>query len=268
LWQKGDVLDNKYRIEESLGEGGFGTTYKALQILSNSWVAIKTPHDYLKRDGEYEKYVQRFYQEAETLRKLTHPHIVPIRDLFILDNLPYLVIDFIAGDNLWDLVQKQGAKPEAEIVEYISQIGSALSLVHSHGLVHRDATPSNIMLAKTGEAILIDFGLVGEVSLSQVSSKAMGNPAFVPCEQWRGRRSPTVDIYTLAASCYYGVTGQVPQWNEEDELILPKVLNPQISQRLNLAISQGMALRAKDRPQTMVQWLELLFSDQLVGCGR
>ena len=264
MWQKGHKLQGKYRIEEKLGEGGFGITYKAKHIELDGWVVIKTPNARLKEDTEYLKFVQRFKKEAKTLYKLgqeRHPHIVRVNDLFVEGDLPCLVMDFLEGENLYQRVQTSGALSEEEVVGYIRQIGSALSLVHRYGLVHRDAHPGNIMLPRPEEAILIDFGLVGEIFPTTMSSKAMGNPAFASNEQLRGTgREPTVDIYTLAAYCYYGVTGRLPQFNENEELILPKQINPHISHSLNQAISRVMALLPKNRPQTMAEWLELLES--------
>lgn len=264
MWQKGHELQGQYRIEKKLGEGCFGITYKAKHILLADWVVIKTPNATSKGDPEYAKFVKQFHKKALTLHQLgqaRHPHIVRVSNFFLEGDLPCLVMDFIEGEDLYQRVQRKGALPEEEVVGYIRQIGSALNLIHSYQLVHRDATPLNIMLPQPGEAILIDFGIMGEISPTQMSSKAMGNRAFASNEQLRGTgRKPTVDIYTLAASCYYGVSGRVPQFNDDEELILPQQLNPRISDTLNQAIARGMARLAKNRPQTMASWLELLES--------
>ncbi len=176
MWPRGYELQGKYRIERKLGEGVFGITYKAKHILLGDWVVIKTSNARLKGETGGSKFVKRFYKEAKTLHQLEqerHSHIVRVRDFFLERKLPCLVMDFIAGENLDQRVQRQGALPEGEVVGYIRQIGSALSLVHGYGLVHRDTTPVNIMLPQPGEAILIDFGIVGEISPTQKSSKAI-----------------------------------------------------------------------------------------------
>ncbi len=275
MWQQGRKLQQgKYCIEKKLGEGGFGIVYKAKQIglgLDN-WVVIKTPNPLKKKEPkEYIEIVRRFKKEARNLSKLIperHPNIVRVRDSFLEKNLrwlfwqedvPCLVMDFLEGENLEQRVKRLGALSEEEVVGYIRQIGEALSVIHSkYQLVHRDVKPSNIMLPRPGEAILIDFGIVGGISPDKKSSIIMGTRHFAAPEQLNGTGGgPTVDIYALAASCYYGVTGRIPEFKK---LILPKQLNSHISDRLIQAIRQGMAPWPEDRPQTMAEWLELLDS--------
>lgn len=267
-WAKGQQLQNgKYIIEEMLGRGGFGITYKARHTQLNQDVVIKTPDETLKLDPEYPKYVQRFIQEGRVLAQLCkepHPHIVRVIDLFPEEDTYCLVMDFIEGESLYDRVRRKGRLPEAEAVKYIREIGSALIEVHKANLVHRDVHPGNIMLRSSGKAVLIDFGISGEMFPTTMTSKHFGNKAFAPYEQQRkGSRHPTVDIYTLAASLYYGLTSQLPT-NSFDrkydgiELKSPKQLVPSISDGLNQAILRGMALEAQDRPQSVQEWLQLL----------
>jgi len=270
VWVAGEPLQGgEYIIENKLGEGGFGITYKALYVPLNQPVVIKTLNESLQNDPEYPKYVQRFINEGQRVAKLSanpHPSIVRVSNLFEENGLPCLVMDFIEGESLFDLVQRRKALPESEAVEYILQIGSALVVVHQAGLVHRDAHPNNIMLQSNGRAVLIDFGIAGETASSQISSKIFANQAFAPYEQIYGKhtsRKPTVDIYTLAASLYYAVTAQVPTSSLEQKLhnvplIPPQQHNQNLSDKLNRAILKGMKLEAKNRPQSMQQWLKLL----------
>lgn len=176
-----------------------------------------------------------------------------------------LVMDFVPGENLFEAVKRRGALPEAEIVRCIRQIGEALVVVHHAGLVHRDAHPGNIMLRSNGKAVLIDFGIAKELVPKTLSSKGIaGHEGFAPYEQMsRGSRDPTVDVYCLVATLYYGVTGQRPTTSlarklDNTFLIPPKQINPSISDQLNQAILKGMALEAKDRPQSMQVWLTML----------
>jgi len=270
VWLAGEPLQGgKYIIEHKLGEGGFGITYKALYVPLHQQVVIKTLNESLQNDREYPKYVQRFINEGQRVAKLAaspHPSIVRVSELFRENGLPCLVMDFIEGESLFDLVQRRKALPESEAVEYILQIGSALTVVHQAGLVHRDAHPSNILLQSNGRAVLIDFGIAGETTSSKKSSKIFANKAFAPYEQISGKhnsRKPTVDIYTLAASLYYAATGQVPTSSLEQKLhntplIPPQQHNQHLSDQLNRAILKGMKLEAKQRPQSMEEWLRLL----------
>ncbi|PHK46642.1 serine/threonine protein kinase, partial [Nostoc linckia z16] len=268
-WIAGQQLQGgKYVIEQVLGQGGFGITYKALHVELNQTVVIKTPNEYLSHDPEYEKYIDRFIQEGRILARLSedpHPHIVGVIDLFREGAIHCLVMDFVEGENLFEAVRRRGALPEAEIVPCIRQIGEALSVVHQAGLVHRDAHPGNIMVRRNGKAVLIDFGIAKELLPKTLSSKGIaGNEGFAPYEQMsRGSREPTVDVYCLAATLYYAVTGQRPTTSlarklDNASLTAPKQISPSISNRLNQAILKGMALEANDRPQSMEAWLNML----------
>jgi serine/threonine-protein kinase len=268
-WTAGQRLQGgKYVIDQVLGRGGFGITYKALHVELNRTVVIKTPKEDPSHDPEYDKYVERFIKEGQILARLSqdpHPHIVGVIDLYREGNIPCLVMEFVKGENLFEAVSLRGALPEAEIVSCISQIGEALMVVHQAGLVHRDVHPKNIMLRTNGKAVLIDFGIAKQVVPSNESSTNKdGHNAFAPYEQKvRGSRDLTVDIYSLAATLYYGVTGQRPTTSlarklENTSLTPPKQINPSISDRLNQAILKGMALEAKDRPQSMQVWLAML----------
>jgi serine/threonine-protein kinase len=227
---------------------------------------IKTPNEDVKSDPDYAKYVDRFIKEGRMLAQLSndpHPHIVRISDLFREGDTHCLVMDFIPGESLWHLVGCRGALPETEAVEYIRQIGSALSVVHQQNLVHLDVTPHNIMVRNNGKAVLIDFGIAADMSPPSTLSRSFGNQAFVPYELRKGKRHPSVDIYCLAASLYYAVTRQCPAKSFERkydgiELNAPKQLVPSISDGLNKAILKGMALEAQDRPQLVQEWLQLL----------
>ncbi|MFN6536866.1 MAG: serine/threonine protein kinase [Nostoc sp. EkiNYC01] len=268
-WTTGQRLQGgKYVIEQVLGRGGFGITYKALHVELNQTVVIKTPNEYLSHDPEYEKYIERFIQEGRILALLSqdpHPHIVGVIDLFKEGSIHCLVMDFVPGENLFETVRRRGTLPEAEIVPCICQIGEALAVVHKAGLVHRDAHPGNIMLRSNDKAVLIDFGIAKELLPKTLSSTGnAGNRGFAPYEQMtRGSREPTVDVYCLAATLYYAVTGQNPTTSlarrvDDVPLTPPKQIISGISDQLNKAILKGMALEAKDRPQSMQVWLAML----------
>lgn len=269
VWVKGHQLQNgKYVIEEVLGQGGFGITYKALNTEINQYIVIKTPNEYLKHDPDYDKYVKRFIKEGLTLAKLSqdpHPHIVRIHKFFQEEDTYCLVMDFVDGENLFQMVRRRGRIPEKEAVKYIQQIGAALEDFHRVGAVHRDAHPGNIIIGIDGNAILIDFGIAKElIPTTQTSTGNAGNEGFAPYEQlYKGSREITVDIYCLAATLYFILTGERPSNSitrklDNTHLITPRDIVSSISKGVNEAIIQGMALEAKDRPQTMQEWLDML----------
>ncbi|MBD2292526.1 serine/threonine protein kinase [Anabaena sphaerica FACHB-251] len=276
VWQQGYKLQGgRYVIEKVLGEGGFGITYQAQHTLLKQWVVIKTPNESLKNDSEYPNYVKRFIQEGRKLAKLSqqpHPNIVRVTELFQESETYYLVMDFLPGESLFNIVKKKGSLRELEAVGYIKQIGEALIFVHQQGLVHRDAHPGNIMVQKNGKAVLIDFGIAGEIMPQDgyFTSHHPANIAFAPYEQMGGNRQVTIDVYTLAASLYYAVTGKRPESSLDRKLYNKPLISPNkyvvgISDGLNLAILKGMSLEAENRPQSMREWLRLLpdFSNQV-----
>ncbi|MEG3889418.1 serine/threonine-protein kinase [Microcoleus sp. Z1_A1] len=266
LWTPGQILKTRpFRIDTILGMGGFGMTYKATHLQLNYQIVLKTPNLSLQNDPEYANFVRRFIREGQILAKFcqnAHPGIVRISDLFEEKGLHCLVRDLIVGQSLFDTVRQRGRLPDTEAVAIIRQIGEALSDVHQAGIVHRDAHPGNIMLRPNGQAVLIDFGLASELMPTIISSRHPHNPAFAPWEQHiEGSGKPTVDIYTLAASLYYAVTGKVPTASLNRHFrneALPPAKDFGVKDWVSLAIEKGMASEAEKRPQSMQDWLSYL----------
>ncbi|MFM6863115.1 MAG: GUN4 domain-containing protein, partial [Dolichospermum sp.] len=156
----------------------------------------------------------------------------------------------------------KGIFSESIAINYIKQIADALSLCHQNGMIHRDAHPGNMILRENSNTvILIDFGLAGNVNSQSINQAA--NMAFAPWEQMlETEKSVTIDVYTLAASLFYLVTGDTPipslaRKMLNNELIEPKRINSRISDRLNQAIVKGLELEPKNRPQSMKEWVGL-----------
>ncbi|VXD15261.1 Serine/threonine protein kinase [Planktothrix serta PCC 8927] len=266
-WTPGYQLRQRpYVIERILGQGGFGITYKAKHLQLDHQVVLKTPNAGLQNDPEYPKYVQRFIQEGKTLAKLcqnSHPHIVRVSDLFEENGLHCLVMDLIVGQSLWEFVQTKGRLSEADAVNIIRQIADALVMIHNAGIIHRDAHPGNIMLRNNTSAVLIDFGLAAEIKRKLLTSKHPANLNFAPYEQFlEGSGEPTVDVYCLAASLYYAITGQLPTKaltrKLKNQALIPPNKIVKISDKINDAILKGLGLEPEKRPQTMAEFLRLL----------
>lgn len=266
VWTPGQTLRARpYRIETKLGEGGFGITYKARHLQLNHQVVIKTPNASLQYHPEYPNFVRRFIKEGQTLAKLSqnpHPAIVRVSDLFEENGLHCLVMDLVAGQSLFDAVQQRGRLPETEAVGIIRQIAEALVTVHQAGIVHRDAHPGNIMLSPNGQAVLIDFGIATELIAMVATPLHPCNPAFAPWEQHiEGSGKPTVDIYALAASLYFAVTGQLPTPSLQryyKNVPLKPAKDFGVKDWVHLAIEKGMASDPQKRPQSMRDWLSYL----------
>jgi eukaryotic-like serine/threonine-protein kinase len=288
-WEPGTVLKNApYKIEEVLStSGGFGITYKAIHVYLGTTVVIKTPLDKHRKDKNYPYFVSCFVKEGKNLERVAqqqHPHIVRVREFFYEDKDPCLVMNYIEGETLHDLVERDGAIPEEVVVPLIMTIAESLVRLHELGLVHRDATPANIVVNKNYEPTLIDFGIAVNILPHDSSSSianVSGHPKFAPCEQLNPSdedvdpqiyRDPKLDIYCLAATLYFAITAKEPKTatarqislngKRKDNLIEPIKINSEISDRVNRAILHGMQFYPVDRPATMQQWIEILQGDR------
>jgi serine/threonine-protein kinase len=257
-------------IESILGQGGFGITYKARHSDFKFPVVLKTPNPSFKGEQNFFKYLQQFKKEGKILVDISvdePPNIVRASELLEEDGIPWLIMDYIQGKNLYELVSQEGKVSEEIAVNYIRPIAEALKKCHHLGIIHRDIRPRNIVVRERSDIpVLLDFGLAVELGIKSTSKPAYR--LFSPWEQQtQGEKAPTLDIYALAASLYYLVTGETPTPSfmrklENYELVPPKELNSTISEDLNLAILMGMAVEQKDRPQSIEEWLMLFPSEE------
>ncbi|GAB4210641.1 MAG: hypothetical protein OHK0012_01410 [Synechococcales cyanobacterium] len=266
-WSPSQTLqDGRYRLERTLGMGGFGITYLAWDNRRLERVVIKTLNAEVQADAEFPRYQRDFLNEALRLAKCQHPHIVQVHELIEEDGLWGMVMEYIPGQTLATLVQHEGALAEADALCYVQQIGAALMEVHAHGLLHRDVKPVNILVRPDRQqAVLIDFGLARDFAPNTLQQHtSYGTDGFAPIEQYNPmeKRGAFTDVYALAATLYVLVTGIVPLCASVRAvgrtLDPPRRLNPSLSPWLNDAILRGMALRPEDRPQTIADWLGYL----------
>ncbi|MBE9067216.1 serine/threonine protein kinase [Leptolyngbya cf. ectocarpi LEGE 11479] len=256
------LQNGKYTIQDELGRGGFGVTYRAIRHPLNQRVVIKTLH-YSERTPELARQLQQFEAEARRLAQCQHPNIVKVTDFFVEAGQPYLVMDFIPGQPLSALIFPRRPLSEERALHYIRQIAQALQTVHGQGLLHRDVKPQNIMI-DDGNAILIDFGIARELVSGQTQTHTnLVSEGYAPLEQYlpKARRSAASDVYGLAATLYSAVTGEVPVASvvrSHHPLPPPRQLNPHLSPGTEQAILQGMALKLAERPQSIATWLRLL----------
>lgn len=264
-WDPGTLLQSgRFRIEQILGEGGFGVTYLAWDNRRLQRVVIKTLNDELQQDPDFGHYQQDFLNEALRLAKCHHPHVVRVYEVFAEGELWGMVMEYIPGQTLAARVQAQGALPIEEALLYIRQIGSALHSVHELGLLHRDVKPVNILVRQDRqEAVLIDFGLSRDFAPNtpQVHT-TFGTDGYAPPEQYSPmeKRGAYTDVYALAATLYTLLTGIVPLCAPVRllgrSLDTPRRLNPAIPSAINASIIAGMTLKPEDRPQTVQAWLD------------
>lgn len=255
----------KYTLEQELGRGGFGITFKATHHYLGQPVVIKTLNDSVRQHPRFAEFESKFQDEARRLALCVHPNIVRVSDFFIEDLRPYMVMDYIPGKTLGDIVWTGKLLSETLALHYIRQIGAALKVVHQKGLLHRDIKPQNIMLREgTTDVVLIDFGIAREFTPGATQTHTnMVSEGYAPLEQYlpQGKFTPATDVYGLAATLYSLVTGQVPiqaLLRDRYPLPEPRTLQPQLSVACNQGILRGMALDIRYRPSTIDDWLSLL----------
>ncbi len=255
----------KYLLQEEIGRGFSGITYKAINQTNDQIVVIKTFHSNSSQLNQASDIRTKFLNEAHRLLECSHPNIIPYREFFSDNGMPYLVMDYVPGKTLDKIVLPDNPLSETTAIAYIRQVGEALKVVHNNGLLHRDVKPQNLILRQDNQKIiLIDFGLSRNVSWGSVQTHTnFVSDGYAPIEQYllKTKRTPATDIYGLAATLYTLVTAQIPvaaTLRHRLPLESPQKIRPELSEHLCLAIMKGMELELEERPTSVNEWLNLL----------
>ena len=301
--KSGATLQGKsytYTIQKVLGQGAFGITYLAntqVEISGalgeiNTTIQVAIKEFFMKeingredntvtsgsKGGVYDKYKQKFAREAENLSKLHHPNIVKVLEYFEANNTVYYAMEYVEGGNLDKYIEQKDGLPEAECVKYAKQIGSALSYMHAHKMLHLDLKPGNVMLRKNGDAVLIDFGLSKQYDESgnpeTSTTVGGGTPGYAPLEQsdyHEGKGFPiTMDVYALGATMYKMLTGvRAPEASAilNDGFPAYELQRHQVSDEMIAHIAKAMSPMKKDRPQSVKEFLEELGGEETTSNG-
>ena len=291
------ALPPGYRIEEYelvrvLGSGGFGITYLGYDHHLDKAVAIKEylPNDLAVRGdnhsvlpkstqdkADYEWGLARFLNEAQTLARFDHRHIIKIHRFFRAHGTGYSVMEYAEGETLSELLQRKGTLTEAELKRILFPILDGLEAVHQADFLHRDIKPGNIVIRDDGSPVLIDFGSARQAVVSKSRSvTAIVTPGYAPIEQYsaKGHQGPWTDIYGLGAVCYRCLTGTPPddatERLREDPLVpAARRCEGKASASLLGAIDRALRVDEGERPQTIAAWRKML-SDKMVtpACRR
>ncbi|MBD1861498.1 MULTISPECIES: serine/threonine-protein kinase [Trichocoleus] len=255
----------KYTLEQELGRGGFGITFKAIHRYLGQPVVIKTLNESMRQQPNYAEFELKFQDEARRLALCVHPNIVRLSDFFIEDDRSYMVMDYIPGPTLEAVVFPDHPLPEAIAVHYMRQISEALKVVHRNGMLHRDIKPQNIILRQnTQEVVLIDFGIAREFTPGVTQTHtSMISSGYAPIEQYvsNEKRTPATDVYGLAATLYALLTAQIPVASilrDRQQMPAPRDVRPELSPAVNQAVMRGMAVEVRYRPATVDEWLAML----------
>jgi serine/threonine-protein kinase len=289
------LLHGAYEVLQALGKGGFAITYLCQDKHLDRLVAIKEFLPLMSsRRGSKVRFPDamtpsaqqeaklKFLTEARVLSRLQHPNVVRVHSLFEENNTAYMVMEFLNGRSLAQVLAERGKLPEPEAIGYVEKIGEALAAVHDANFIHRDVKPENIILCGAAEdaadgssgptrPVLLDFGLnheleqganYGTVRLSD--HIRFGTPGYAPPEQY-GRQlghGSYTDIYALGATLYHLLTGEVPVDAPERtygvELPSPRALVPNISRKTDEAVMWTLQLQHDNRPQNVRDFLHTL----------
>ena len=264
----GQMLQGRYRIEIELGRGGFGAVYRAWDSNLNRWCAVK---ENLQISTEAER---QFAREATVLANISHPNLPRVIDhFFITDQGQYLVMDFVEGQDLASLVERQNTVSLDQGLKWISQVADALVYLHSLDtpIFHRDIKPANIRITPKGQAMLVDFGLV-KISephaQTTVGARAI-TPGYAPPEQYgRGSTDARTDVYALAATLYRVLSGKEPPESVQrlSGAAIPPLsqINPSIPAYIGKVIEHAMALDPGQRYQSTAEFKNALTEGQTV----
>lgn len=257
--EKGRVLADRYELKELIGQGGMADVYLAYDDILKREVAVKILRSSLTGDPIY---ITRFHREARAAASLCHRNIVEIYDVGEEDDLYYIVMEYVRGQTLKELINKRGALHYVEAVDIMKQVASATALAHSMGIVHRDLKPQNILVTDSGIVKIADFGIASIQSLSQVTQTdtIMGSLHYLAPEIARGEKAtPQSDIYALGVLFYELLRGDVPFNGESpvnialkhmrDEIPSVRAYNPAIPQSVENIIIKATAKNTNNRYQ-------------------
>lgn len=275
-----------YEVRGLLGVGGFGITYRALDLHLKHHVALKEffPVELAKR-GERQKLEPRtplladlfafgkrfFLEEARTLARFKHPNIVRVLSFFQANNTAYFAMDFEVGQNLKRILTSKGRLEEDELIELLHPLLNGLETMHGQGFIHRDIKPGNIYVRKSGVPVLLDFGAALRPEHGAASvGRTMLTPGYAPPEQYDRSTllGPWTDIYGMAAVLHCAVSGTKPvesiirkaaQESSHSDPLLPaaEIGKDAFSPQFLAAIDRGMRIDSDQRPQTVAQWRAL-----------
>lgn len=250
------ILDQRYRILRKIGEGGFGMIYEAENLHTGKRVAIKE-----QKTGD----IRRFLREARILRDYAdEPNIVTVLDYFEENGKAYLVMEYLDGKTLEEVIRQGGKWTTEKAVRAFVPVMHALERMHETGVIHRDISPDNLIVRPNGTLVLMDFGAAKQESDTSVTQGAVYKSIYSPPEQREvgSIARSAADVYALAATMYFAVTGTEPEDVLSrllfDELKKPSETGSDILQVAEAALLSGMELRPEDRTQTIREMREAL----------
>jgi len=270
--QSGDLIADRYELEELVGTGGMSSVFRARDRQLERRVAIKILHQHYAEDPEY---LERFRREARAVARLSHPNIVTVIDRGDDDGRQFIVFEHVEGENLKELVLRTGRLPVRRALELALAVADGLAFAHEHGLVHRDVKPQNVLLSSEGDVKVTDFGIARSLHVEQgvtQTGTVLGTAEYLAPEQASGRPvSPATDVYSLGVVLWELLAGDAPFVGENFVAVALQHVNepppsvherrPDVSPRLEAAVDRALAKDPAHRFPSMAA-----FAKELRAC--
>jgi serine/threonine-protein kinase len=254
------MVAGRYEVERTLGRGGMATVFLARDGALQRQVALKVLAPDLPGDGAFR---ERFLREARLAARLSHPNVVRVFDAGEADGQPYIVMEYVPGETVADLLARRRKVTPAEAVDIAAQACEALEHAHEHGLVHRDVKPQNLLVREDGCVKLADLGIARAAESTHLTQRGtiLGTAAYLSPEQAAGEEvTPAADVYSIGAVLYELLTGRTPYEFSSlvelaakqagGEIVPPRDLEPGIPDRLEALVMRCLARDPQFRPSS------------------
>lgn len=254
----GRIVSRRFRVEDVIGRGGMAIVYRAFDLKTHQTVALKVLREEYENDTEYQ---ERFKREAEVCKKLSHPNVVNMIDSGVVGGISYIALEYVDGKTLKEIIAEQGKIDQGEAVRCALQILAALAHAHQRGIIHRDVKSQNIMVARSGQVKIGDFGIAGMADTKTLTSdgNVMGSVHYFSPEQAKGMRATEAsDLYSVGIILYEMLSGHVPFEGETSVSVAmmhlmetPKPIEEEanVCPAVRLILGKALEKRPQDRYQ-------------------
>lgn len=261
---EGTVLRGRYQLEKVLGRGGFGITYRAMDMNVQVDVAVK---EYLAESEEDRERAVREARIAASLYDLDG--IVAVRDYFVEHDIAYIVMEYVHGISVKQYIAQHGRMSGPEVLEGMKPLLLSVQRIHEKGILHRDISADNLMITSEGKLKLIDFGAASHLDPDRKEHTVLIKRGFVPVEQYRAEEKlgPWTDVYSLCATMYFMITGMVPEdamerWISDRLTDLREIYGTGLTMEQSQAVMKGLAVKKEDRYENLAALCGALYGEK------
>lgn len=262
------ILNNRYELEHKIGEGGMARVYRGRDLRLNRLVAIKVLHSHYASD---QAFLNRFEHEAQAAANLRHPNIVDVYDVGQDGDIPYIVMEYVDGQDLKSILMQHGPMPVDQAIDIAASVAEGLEAAHRAGLIHRDIKPQNIIVGSNGAVKITDFGIAKSKMSTAMTETGVtfGTADYLSPEQARGQpATPASDVYSLGVTLYEMLTGRLPFTGDSSIAVAmqhvseepppPRMHNPRIPSQLENLVLVALSKDPAARPRSALDFARRL----------